>query len=114
MKSSKQHKKKGFVRPTPQEVEAYAALIGYKVDGEHFCDYYTANDWCVGKAKTPIKNWKLCVNTWKKRDKIKMQANTPSVPMQTNLTARDLINEFESSRGCSRSGTIPEADATEG
>lgn len=57
-----------FVKPTPQEVEAYAAQIGYSRPGlgAAFCDFYAARGWLIGKA--PMRDWKAAVRTWKNRD----------------------------------------------
>jgi hypothetical protein len=54
-----------FIKPTPSEVVGYASSINFVLDGEKFCDYYEARGWAIGKS--PIKNWKACVRTWKKR-----------------------------------------------
>lgn len=53
-----------MVRPTAQEVEQYAISIGLKLSGEYFVDFYTSKGWCVGKS--PMKDWKACVRTWKR------------------------------------------------
>ncbi len=57
---------KRFVKPTPAEVEEYARTIDYKIDGEAFCDFYESKGWVVGKS--PMKDWKACVRTWKRMD----------------------------------------------
>jgi hypothetical protein len=54
---------KKFVRPTPEEVTAYAKEISFELDGQKFCDYYESKGWTVGRH--PMKNWKACVRTWK-------------------------------------------------
>jgi hypothetical protein len=61
--------------PTPEEVEAYAKTIGFNIDGRYFCDYYGSIGWVRGKCGLPIKNWKLCVNTWKRNDKERAAQN---------------------------------------
>ena len=53
-----------FVPPTPKEVEEYAKTIDFEIDGAYFVAYYEAAGWMRGK--TPIKNWKMAVVTWKK------------------------------------------------
>lgn len=55
-----------FSKPLPPEVSEYAKSIGYLVDGQAFCDFYESKGWNVGQ--TPMKDWKACVRTWKKRD----------------------------------------------
>lgn len=56
-----------FSPPTPQEAEAYAATLGYKLDGERFVAHYQARGWKF-KTGSPVVDWKACVVTWKKRD----------------------------------------------
>jgi hypothetical protein len=60
-------KRKVFVPPTPEEATAYAASIGFKLDGEKFVAHYQARGWKFGTGK-PVVDWKACVVTWKKRD----------------------------------------------
>ncbi|MDD6230714.1 MAG: hypothetical protein PUA95_08265 [Lactimicrobium massiliense] len=56
-----------FVQPSYDEVEEYAASIGYVCfDPATFLDYYSANGWMVGKH--PMKDWKATVRNWKRRD----------------------------------------------
>jgi hypothetical protein len=50
-------------KPKSEEVTAYALSIGFKLVGECFCDYYESKGWLVGK--TPMKDWKAAVRTWK-------------------------------------------------
>ncbi len=59
---------KRFVKPTPQEVEAYAAEIGFRRPnlGPAFCDFYEAGGWKIGPR--PMKDWRAAVRTWKHRD----------------------------------------------
>lgn len=59
------HKEKSsrFIPPSPQEVTDYAASIGFKLDGEYFCDHYETNGWVRGKTK--MKDWRRAVKTWK-------------------------------------------------
>lgn len=53
-----------FIKPTAQEVNAYAKSIDFNLDGEYFCDWNEARGWTYGKNK--IKDWKAVVRTWKK------------------------------------------------
>lgn len=55
-----------FSKPSDQEVTAYGASIGFKIDGAAFCDFYKSKGWKVGNS--PMKDWKAAVRTWKKRD----------------------------------------------
>lgn len=54
-----------FVKPTPSEVTAYAKSIGFDLDGQYFVDSNEAKGWKVGETKTPMKDWKAVVRTWK-------------------------------------------------
>lgn len=55
------------IPPSPEEVTAYAESIGYKLNGQHFCDYYAQGDWHL-KRGSKMKNWQAAVRTWKARD----------------------------------------------
>lgn len=55
---------KRFTPPSREEVQAYIAEKGYRVDAERFIDYYTSNGWKVGK--NPMKDWKAAVRTWER------------------------------------------------
>ena len=54
-----------FVKPSVEEAEAYARSIDFEMDGEEFVDHYESKGWCIGK--TPMKDWKAAVRTWKRR-----------------------------------------------
>ena len=58
--------KRGFKRPTIQDIESYCFERSNKVDPEKFFDYYQANGWNVGKNS--MKDWKAAVSTWEKRE----------------------------------------------
>lgn len=66
---------KRFIPPTPDEATAYAATIGFKLDGEEFCDFYQAKGWKVGT--TPMADWRAAIRTWKRRNK-----NNPAFMIQ--------------------------------
>lgn len=51
------------IPPSPAEVEAYSASIGYPMNGQAWCDSYAQKGWLVGKAK--MKDWKAAVRNWK-------------------------------------------------
>lgn len=55
--------KKAFVPPSLEEVRAYCAEKGLLTDAGKFWDYYEAGDW-VDSRGTPVKNWKLKLQTW--------------------------------------------------
>lgn len=55
---------KRFAPPTIEEVRAYCEERNNNVDPVHFVDYYTANDWKVGRNK--MKDWRAAVRTWER------------------------------------------------
>ena len=50
-----------------EKVAAYASEIHSHIDVNDFFNYYDANGWLVNKK--PMRNWKLCVQTWTKKDR---------------------------------------------
>lgn len=54
---------KRFTPPTPEEVAAYSAEIGYPMSGQDWCDSYAQKGWMTGKNK--MKDWRAAVRTWK-------------------------------------------------
>lgn len=52
------------IPPTPEQVTAYSASIGYPLDGAEFCDSYAAKGWMVGRTK--MKDWQSAVRNWKR------------------------------------------------
>ena len=69
-KSDKEKNKRAqvpqFQKPTPEQVTEYGKQIGFKLDGQAFCDSYEAKGWLIGK--TPMKDWQASVRTWRRRD----------------------------------------------
>ena len=65
--SSINDKKKHFVPPTLDEVNAYCDGKNSPVDPEAFIAYYESTNWIRGK--TQIRNWKACILTWERRSK---------------------------------------------
>lgn len=66
-----------FTIPTIDEVAAYCRERGNNIDAEYFCAYYGARGWELSKGKR-MKDWKLAVVTWEKRDKERLaNANKP-------------------------------------
>jgi hypothetical protein len=51
------------IPPTPEQVTAYSASIGYPMDGQKWCDQYAAKGWSVGRTK--MKDWQAAVRNWK-------------------------------------------------
>lgn len=64
-------RKKKFVKPTLEEVEAYCTERQNNVNAERFVDYYESKGWKVGSSS--MKDWKAAVRTWESRDKEERQ-----------------------------------------
>ena len=71
---------KRFVKPTPEQVTAYALTIDYVIDGEQFCDFYESKGYMIGKS--PMKCWKACVRTWKRMDRKRHGYRAPAVKVE--------------------------------
>ena len=69
---------KRFVKPTYDELKAYANEIGFfPFDPNDFLDYYDSKGWVVGKS--PMKDWHAALRTWKrKRDEERLRQATPT------------------------------------
>ena len=65
-----------FVKPTIQEVAAYAASLRYTgFNAERFYAYYESNGWRVGK--NPMKSWKGAVVNWHQREQEQPSVRKP-------------------------------------
>lgn len=84
---------KRFQKPTAAEVTAYAASIGFQLDGEAFCDFYASKGWKVGQ--TPMKDWQAAVRTWKRRQ----QADGTLKPA-VNVREKYLAEAEATTRAC--------------
>ena len=65
-KNSIDKRKRGFVKPTVEEIKAHVIEKGYHFDPEAFFSYYESNGWKVGK--NPMKSWQSACITWEKRE----------------------------------------------
>ena len=63
-----------FVKPTPEDVTAYAKSIDFPLNGCSFCDFYESKGWRVGR--NPMKDWKAAVRTWKTNGYNQTETNT--------------------------------------
>lgn len=59
-------KKKGFVKPSLEEVQSYISKMGYHFSAEAFIAYYESNGWHVGR--NPMKSWMSACTTWEVRE----------------------------------------------
>ena len=64
-------KKKRFIKPTIEEIQARCDEMGYDIDAESFFNYYESKGWVVGK--TPMKNWRAALAGWNARNNKKSQ-----------------------------------------
>lgn len=61
-------KRKQFVKPTLEEVQAYCRERESTVSAHAFYDWYESNGWRVGK--NPMKDWKAAIRTWEQKDRV--------------------------------------------
>lgn len=76
---------KRFVKPTADEVQAYCAERGNRVDAQAFVDFYEAKGWKVGSS--PMKDWKAAVRTWEQRDTAQRKPTRPNRQRDFNSRA---------------------------
>lgn len=62
----KEIKRKGFKKPTTDEISAYCKERENTIDPQHFFDYYESNGWKVGR--NPMKDWKSAVRYWERNN----------------------------------------------
>lgn len=74
------HQAKRFVKPTLDELKAYADEIDYNLNAQAFLDYYDGNGWMAGRNH--MKDWKATVRNWKRRDEERGK-NTHAKPART-------------------------------
>ena len=60
-------KRKNFVKPTVEEIEAFCKEKKYTVNAQTFFNYYEANGWKVGR--NAMKSWQAAVQNWNAREK---------------------------------------------
>lgn len=65
-------KRKNFVRPTVEEIEAYCKEKNYNVNAQQFFNYYESNGWKIGR--NAMKSWQAAVQNWNIRDKANNKA----------------------------------------
>ena len=77
-----------FIKPTPEDINQFCLDNNIQVDTKRFIDYYTSIGWVVGKARTPMKDWKAAVRNWARSDKT---YNAQASPPPTYLPEDHLI-----------------------
>ena len=76
-------KRSTFSPPTLDDVKAYCAQRGNRVDPERWYDHYTSNGWMVGRAK--MKDWKAAVRTWERNGYGSGKSRTEVSPAEDDL-----------------------------
>jgi hypothetical protein len=71
-KENKKEESKRFTPPTVEEVAEYCRERNNQVDPEKFHAFYASKGWKVGNQ--PMKDWKMCVITWEKREEKPVKA----------------------------------------
>lgn len=71
---SKKPKRKQFIPPTLEEVQAYCKERKNNVDAQAFFDYYSAADW-YDKNGDKVRSWKQKVITWEGRKRGEPKSN---------------------------------------
>lgn len=61
-----------FVKPTPEEIEAYKKEKNLVLNTQDFIDYYESNGWRVGRNK--MKDWKATARRWSRTNKSEEQS----------------------------------------
>ena len=77
--------KKGFVKPTIEQLKEYMSEQGMNDIAENWLNHYEANGWMVGKVK--MKDWKASVRTWKTNQK--NNSATPQVVHKKVFNLKD-------------------------
>jgi len=83
-------KSQHFSKPTLEAVTAFFAEKGYESEAEKFYDYYESVGWVVGKARTPMKNWKAAVRNWLRN----REAHQPKASFSKPATAQIDFNDM--------------------
>ena len=65
-------KRKNFVKPTVEEIEAFCKEKKYTVNAQQFFNYYESNGWKIGR--NAMKSWQAAVQNWNIRDKTNNKA----------------------------------------
>lgn len=83
----------GFIKPTPQEVTAYAESTGFKLNGEEFCAFYESKGWMIGKNH--MKNWQGAARTWIQREPVPLPKKLPPKPLEELPLPEELVDPSE-------------------
>lgn len=98
-------KEERFKKPTLEEVKKYCEERDNGIDAQYFIDFYDAKNWMIGKNK--VKDWKACIRTWEKNNKVKhKEENVPEwfnqdlskkeTTIDDDITFDELLKDLES------------------
>ena len=62
-------KRKVFIKPSLEDLQAYCRERGNGIHAQEFLDYYDQVGWVVGKSRKPMVDWKAAVREWETRRK---------------------------------------------
>lgn len=100
----KQKKGTDYAKPTLEEVKAYFKEKGTTIDPEQFFAYYESKAGKDGvwrdKNKIRIKDWKLCLVTWEKREKGRAGGSSAAHP--TRRASQNITVSSEQAEGAQR------------
>ena len=65
-------KRKNFVKPTVEEIEAFCKEKKYAVNAQQFFNFYESNGWKIGR--NAMKSWQAAVQNWNAREKANNKA----------------------------------------
>ena len=85
-------KKKGFTKPSVEEVKAYCQERNNGIDANSFVDYYESKGWLIGKNH--MKDWKAAVRTWENRRKGEANGNVGRVPRADEEQRNKELDEY--------------------
>lgn len=71
-----------FKPPTVEDIRAYCAERGNRVDPQSFVDFYESKGWMIGKNK--MKDWKAAVRTWERSETKTRQEGTAKLTKDHN------------------------------
>jgi len=80
------NKKKGFKKPSLEEVTSYCEERKNGINPTNFIDFYESKDWFVGKNK--MKDWKASVRTWENRKDEKPKSDKTVAPVPSWLNQK--------------------------
>lgn len=89
---NKKKREARFIPPTISEVEKYCSEKGYKIDANHFIDFYEAKGWMIGKNK--MKDWKAAIRTWAQRSNSKINKETENETDEQRGPASDFYKRY--------------------